>query len=347
VSVRADAIRVAIFLLIGLVTGVLLLATLGQYQLDVPHRAYSALFTDVSALKSGDLVRVAGVRVGQVTDVSLRTDDTVQVAFTVDDTQPVMTNTRALVRYKNLIGDRYLELAPMADSPTSPAKPLPAGGVIPIGRTEPALDLNVLLGGFKPLFQGLQPQQINELASNIVKTLQGQGGTVQSLLARTASLTGTLADRDQVIGQLVTNLNVVLTSLDNRDGQLSDTVSRLQQLITGLSQDRHTIGDSLARINGFSADLAGLLDQARPPLRDTVDQLGRTAQLLDDNRSQLEAALHDIPEAHLRLQRAGSYMSAFNFFLCEIQIKTTGPTGQTVYSPVIGSNNNTPRCKGQ
>ena len=88
-------------------------------------------------------------------------------------------------------------------------------------RTTPALDLTVLFNGFKPLFQALSPADINKLSYEIVQVFQGEGGTLESLLAHTASVTSTLADRDQVIGDLIDNLNEVLDHLGDRDEQLS------------------------------------------------------------------------------------------------------------------------------
>src|SRR3546814_20306036 len=74
-----------------------------------------------------------------------------------------------------------------------------ADSTIPVANTEPALDLTTLFNGFKPLFTALDPDQVNELSMNLVQVLQGEGGTVASLLENTASLTGTMAGRDDLI----------------------------------------------------------------------------------------------------------------------------------------------------
>ena len=58
----------------------------------------------------------------------------------------------------------------------------------------------MLFNGFKPLFQALSPDDINQLSYEIVQVFQGEGGTLEGLLANTASVTNTLADRDEVIG---------------------------------------------------------------------------------------------------------------------------------------------------
>ncbi|MEU7812813.1 MlaD family protein [Pseudonocardia sp. NPDC049154] len=340
-KVRSELIKVIAFLLVGVFFGGLLWVTLGRGTLGVSTSTYTADFTDVSGVQQGDLVKVAGVDVGQVTGIAMSKDNQVAVSFDVREDQPVLGGTKVLVRYENLIGDRYLELADGAGD-TAPQDP---EVVIPTTRTVPALDLDVLLNGFKPLFQGLQPQQVNDLATDLIGTLQGQSGTVDSLLRHTASLTGTLADRDAVIGRVVTNLNEVLGTVDGRDEQLSQTLDQLQQLVSGLAGDRETIGASISEINGFAGDLAGLLGEVRGPLQGTIAEVGRTATVLTDNKDSLNAVLAQLPVAYQSLDRVGSYGSFFNFYLCSVQVKVTGPEGQPITSPVFGSSQNTPRCR--
>ncbi len=124
------------------------------------------------------------------------------------------------------------------------------GETIPLARTAPALDLTVLFNGFKPLFEALSPADVNKLAYEIITVFQGEGGTLESLLAHTASVTTTLANRDQLIGDLIDNLNEVLVTLGNRDDELSDLLIKLRQFVGGLSQDREAILGSLDSVSG-------------------------------------------------------------------------------------------------
>lgn len=340
--IRAELIKLTVFVLVSALGLGLVFVVFAQARFRA-EQTYHALFTDVSGLKNGQLVRFAGVRVGQVQDISVGANNVIDVAFTVQDDVPVLAGTRVLVRYENLVGDRYLQLA---DGPGPDAR-LPDGAVIPIGHTAPALDLDALLGGFQPLFQGLDPTQVNQLSQDLVAVLRGESGTVDRVVAETASLTGTLADRDQVIGSLITNLNQVLATVDQRDGQLSGTLDQLQQLISGLSKDRQHIGDSLTHINDLADSLGDLMHDGRGPLAGTIDQLGRTAKVLDDNSDALDSVVTQLPDAYARLVRLGSYGSFFNFYLCAVQVKVTGPDGKPLFSPSIDSNSQTTRCRGK
>ena len=109
---------------------------------------------------------------------------------------------------------------------------LPAGSTIPLSRTQPALDLTVLFNGFKPLFAALTPADVNSLSAELIQVFQGEGGNLEGLLRSTGSVTSTLAARDQLIGDVITNLNVVLRTVGDRDRQLSD-LHRAAPLVHG------------------------------------------------------------------------------------------------------------------
>ncbi len=300
---------------------------------------YTARFTDASGLLRGDDVRIAGVVVGAVDDVRIVDRRLAEVEFSVAADQPLPASVGASILYRNLIGQRFVSLEQGA-GPTG--EELPPGGTIPVERTRPPLNLTVLFNGFKPLFTALDPEQVNQLSFEIIQVLQGQGGTVRSLLAHTASLTNTLADRDEVIGQVIDNLNVVLETVNDRDGELSELVSALQALVSGLADDREPIGEAIVSIGELTDVTAGFLEEARPPLRDDVVLLGDLAENLNAQDDKLEQTIQNLPGKLETIARAGSHGSWFNFYLCEL----SGTVGLEPYIPpfAVGLDNTQPRC---
>jgi phospholipid/cholesterol/gamma-HCH transport system substrate-binding protein len=276
---------------------------------------YSATFTDASGLLPGDDVRIAGVVVGSVDAISIADRRFAKVDFSVDTAQVLPATVTAAILYKNLIGQRFLSLAQGAGATGST---LPEGATIPKERTTPPLNLTTLFNGFQPLFAALDPEQVNKLSMEIVQVLQGEGGTVESLLASTSSLTNTIADRDQVIGKVIDNLNAVLATVNARDQQLSDLVSSLQQLVSGLAQDREPIGNALSSIGDLTQVTAGLLDDARPPLKNDIAALGDLSDQLDTAQPTLEHFLQFSPGKLNTISRAASYGSWFQFYLCGV-----------------------------
>jgi phospholipid/cholesterol/gamma-HCH transport system substrate-binding protein len=284
--------------------------------------SYLARFTDVSGLLVGDDVRIAGVRVGSVDSIAVVDRRFAQVGFSVDAHQHLPVSVTASVLYRNLFGQRYLALA---RGPGPVGRSLPPGGLIPIEHTTPPLNLTVLFNGFKPLLAGLDPAQLNRLSWEIVQVLQGQGGTVESLLASTSSLTRDIADRDRVIGELIANLNAVLDTVNARDEQLSALILQLQRLVSGLAADREPIGQAIVSIDQLAGTTAGLLRDARPPLRDDIAGLGALSTNLADSAQVIDRVLRFMPEKLTKLSRAGSYGSWFNFYLCGVQGTVTVP----------------------
>jgi len=302
----------------------------GQYRTGATN-TYSAVFADASRLKTGDTVRVAGIRVGTVNDLELRPDKSVLVKFDADHDVVLTTGTKAAVRYLNLVGDRYLELV---DGPGS-TKVLPAGSQIPPDRTAGALDLDLLLGGLKPVIQGLNPQDVNSLTSSLIQAFQGQGGTLTSLFAKTSSFSNALADNDQTIQQLIDNLNTVVAVLAKDGGQFDASIDKLETLISGLSGDRDPVGTAITSLDNGTASLASLLGEARQPLANAVDQLDRLAPLLYNGKDGLEAGIKRMPGNYRKLVRLGAYGSFIQYYICGLSFRATDLQGRTVVFPWI------------
>jgi phospholipid/cholesterol/gamma-HCH transport system substrate-binding protein len=311
-GVTRPLVKLIVFATVTLLLTGVLAQTLGSISFN-RGTTYRARFTDVAGLLVGDDIRVAGVKVGQVSGIRLVDNTIPEVTFTVDDQVPLATSARAKIRYRNLVGQRYISLA---EGPGGGQRLRP-NGLIPLSQTVPSLDLTVLFGGFRPLFTALSPDDVNKLAYEVIQVLQGEGGTVAGLLQRTASLTNTLADRDAVIGRVITNLNSVLATLDARDQNLDQTISQLQQFVSGLAGDRTAIGNALASLGDLTGATASLLGDARPPLASDVDSLGKLATTLNQNSSVLDNTLQRLPGRYEALTRTAAHGSWFNFYLCD------------------------------
>lgn len=329
-DVAGPLIKFSLFALVTIVATAVLATTIAGYDF-VPTHTYKAVFTDVTSLEKGDDVRVAGVRVGHVEDIRIKDRTLAEVEFTVSRERPLFSGTRAIIRYRDLVGQRYIALE---NGPGS-GGPLRPGSTIPLSRTQPALDLNALLNGFKPLFAALSPKDVNQFALEIISTLQGEGGTVDSLLTRTASLTSTLADRDQLIGSVIDNLNSVLGTLDQRDARLSGLIHQFQRVISGLSGDRKAIGGSLSAISDLSAATAGLLQDGRPALKSDIAELSKVTGTLDANKGTVEGVVKRLPNKLNALIGTASYGSWLNFYLCDFDGRIVLPKTPQVLTPTL------------
>lgn len=329
-SVRMTILKFATFAVVMVTLTAFLFLAFGQYRTG-STADYSAVFADASGLQAGDTVRAGGLEVGTVRAVSMQSDHNVVVAFDADPNVPLTTGTKVAVRYLNLVGDRYLDLV---DGPGS-TRLLPAGSQIALANTSPALDLDALLGGLKPVIQGLNPQDVNALTSALVQVFQGQGATLESVLSKTASFTNGLADNNEVIEHLIDNLNVVVGVLQKDGDRFAGAIDRFEKLIGGLSADRDPIADAIESLSNGTASIANLLSAARPPLAGTVDELNRLAPLLDMDKSRLDAALGKAPDNFRKLTRLGSYGSWVNEYNCGLGLRVTDLQGRTAVFPWI------------
>jgi phospholipid/cholesterol/gamma-HCH transport system substrate-binding protein len=275
--------------------------------------SYSARFTDVTSLNTGDDVRIAGVKVGQVNSISVVDRRQAEVIFQVQGDVKLPASVTAVIKYRNLVGQRYISLV---QGPGDPNAVLPPGGSIPLSHTQPALDLTELFNGFKPLFQALSPNDVNQLSYEIIQVFQGEGGTIDSLLASTAQLTSTIADKDKVIGQVIDNLNTVLDTVNAHGSQLADLVTTTQQLVSGLAADRQPISDAIGSLGTLANTTAGLLDQGRAPLAADIAGLGTLSKNLNDSQDVVKHFIQFLPTKLAKIIPTASYGSWFNFFLC-------------------------------
>ncbi len=344
--------KLLIFVAVTLFATAMLGLTIANY--SGGGKTFKARFSDVTSLNTGDEIRIAGVRVGKVTKVAVVDHDQAEVSFQLNDRDWLPASTTAAIRYRNLVGQRYIALEQGSGQQGHKLNP---GGTIPLERTRPALNLTTLFNGFRPLFQTLSADDVNKLSYEIIQVFQGESGTITELVANTASLTNKIADKDQVIGEIVKNLNDVLAAVNSRDGQLNDLIVNTEALVSGLNAERGTIGSAVQSLGNLASSTSDLLVPVRPTLQGSIAGLNQLTGELNSRKDEVNQALANLPVKMEKLGRAGSYGSWFQFYLCGIDI-VAGPGDPnltpefnipaglpTVNQPIY--TNPAPRCHGQ
>ena len=322
-KITVSAIKLGIVSLVLLVVTAAIVVVFGQMRFNNTY-SYSAEFSNASGLKNGQFVRASGVEIGKVEKVRLIEGGTrAQVDFNVDRSILLYQSTTAQIRYLDLLGDRYVELT--RGEGEGADRVLPPGGFIPLSRTSPALDLDALIGGFKPLFRALDPQKVNAIASSIITVFQGQGGTINDILDQTADLTAHIAERDQAIGEVVKNLNIVLDTTVRHRKEFDQTVDNFEKMITGLSNHADPLAAAVAHISDAAGTVADLLADNRALLHKELNYLQALQQPLVEQRDQLGDLIHKTPTALNLIGRSiGLYGDWVNFYVCDLTIKWNG-----------------------
>jgi phospholipid/cholesterol/gamma-HCH transport system substrate-binding protein len=342
--------KLSVFTVVSLLCTGTLVAIMGSFGFGDTVQ-YTAIFSNASMLQKGDEVRAAGIVMGQVEEVERYDPNRAKVTLEVRKSLPITTDSRVEIRYLDLVGARYV--AVQRGRPGAPR--LEEDATIPITHTTPALDLTALYNGFAPLFSALRPEDVNELSENLVQVLQGEGGTVEQLLDHAASVSSAIADRDELVGEVLDNLNGTLATLDERHGQLIDLVRGLRRWMGQLSRDRTQIGSSVANLSSMADNLADLLVDGRPVIKQDVAELRILAHTLSTPKSQviLNAILDRLPESFEDQTRTGTYGSWYNYYLCGVQVQFELPDALRdvpELQPLVhqltdfGYNSTAPRC---
>ncbi|RZS31226.1 phospholipid/cholesterol/gamma-HCH transport system substrate-binding protein [Herbihabitans rhizosphaerae] len=316
-ALTGTLIKLTAFVLVAVLATVLVVNTLAK-SLEESTKDYSAEFADVLGLRAGSDIRVAGVRVGQVTGITL-VDGHAKVDFEVIESQPVPADAQAVVRYHDLLGARYISLLPSATTDS-----LAPGATIPLARTRPALDLTDLLGGFKPVFDVLRPQEINQLAGELIAVFQGEGGTINSLLAHLVRLTDTVVSKDAVIGQVLGNLNSLLGTMVANTPEFKRLLDGLAALTSGVAADRQQIVDALRGAGNVAASLSTLVERARPAVQRDLNAVNAATGTLERNLDAVNEAIQRAPAFFNTIARTLDYGSWMNIYFCNLRVSLGG-----------------------
>ncbi|GGC76842.1 MCE family protein [Hoyosella rhizosphaerae] len=315
-GLAAPLIKLALFAIITISAVAVLAVAIANY-IPTSGHTYKARFTDVTSLEKGDEIRIAGVRIGKVTDIKLADRDQAEVEFQIRDGLELPSDVNAAIRYRHLAGQRYVLLSRGSGTEAGNLEP---GSTIPLDRTTPAVNLTVMFNGFRPLFQTLQPEDVNRLADQIIQIFQGESATITQLVANVGTLTNAIADKDEVIGEVVNNLNSVLERVNEHDDDIREMVSSLDILVSGLADDRDTVGSAVQSLSVLTQELTELLEPTRPSIQGTISGVEQLAGNLNANSATVERTIQNLPVKLERIGKTASLGSWFSMYLCGLDI---------------------------
>jgi phospholipid/cholesterol/gamma-HCH transport system substrate-binding protein len=249
----------------------------------------SATFSNVSGLGAGDPVRLAGVPVGKVTSVRLVLG-TADVHMRVNDSVKVPVDSSVAVRWRNLIGQRYLAIVP-GQSPQM----LNRGAVIT--KTTAVVDLGSLVNRLGSLIGEISPQQLNTIFTTLDQALNGNVGNTETLVSDLNDLLGTLASRNQTLSQLLTDYKTITGTLATRDKEIEAMVDNLALLSGAFADNTQLVGSAVDQLSGLSTGLDQLLTTSGAHVSGVVNNLAVLTGVLRARINDLQDTLHNLPTA--------------------------------------------------
>ena len=332
-----DALKFGAFVLVCLFFTGYLAFTIGNLDVRDPlgRDAYkiSATFDDVTGLIVDDNVKISGVVIGKVTSVSTK-DGKAVVEMKIDNEHDDLprSGTTAAIRWRNLIGQRYVYLYPGKKG----GEALQDGDEIE--RTTSVVDLGELFDRLGPIVTAIDPAQVNNLLDTLTQALDGREDKVGKALDDLATLAKGLATRDQAIGRLVTNLDTVAATLDRRDVQIDAMVQNLISLSESFGDNTATLDAALTELGAFGTDLNHVLSTNTTELDRLLANLAQVTDTVRGRLPQLDQFLAGFSDASEAIFRAGNRGEFLNqkiicaFIAPPVSSEAGCPTGD----PILG-----------
>ncbi|UJW36319.1 MCE family protein [Saccharothrix sp. AJ9571] len=252
----------------------------------------TAYFEKTVGLYAGSAVRVLGVPVGEITDVTPQ-GGVVRVELRVDGGVQIPEGAGAVVVAPSLVSDRYVQLTPAYDE--GPA--LASGAVIGTDRTATPAELDDLYGSLNELSTALGPQGANQdgALSRVLDTaaanLDGNGQNLNTTVTRLSELSRTLEGSKGDMFATVKNLQSFTEMLAGSDKQLNEFYARLADVAGHLSAESDDVGAALTGLATSLDDVRGFVEENRDLLGSNVDKLAGITKVLVDQRGALAEVL--------------------------------------------------------
>ncbi|MEO5679127.1 MAG: MCE family protein, partial [Acidimicrobiales bacterium] len=300
---KGTIVRLGLFVALCLVFTSVLAFSIGNvnYRDPLDRRTYrvSAVFDDVTGLLPNDNVKIAGVVVGKVDGIRL-VDGRAKVTMKLRTGTRVPSDTEAAVRWRNLLGQRFVYLYP-GSSPVVLAR----GATI--GRTRSVVDLGELFNRLGPIVKAIDPQQVNTFLDSIVQALDGNEGAVRSAVADLGTVATAIAQRDQAIGRLLDNLSTLSGTIVERDTQIRQTLDNLVTLATTFGENTAVVDRAITGLGSISQDLAALLRSNRSQIDSVIGELVVVVKAVQAKLPVLNDTLGTLDQAAAAIFRSARY----------------------------------------
>lgn len=263
-----------------------------------------ASFDDVTGLLVGDNVKVSGVPVGKVTDIEIEAGKAL-VTMEVRAEHKLPSDSSAAIRWRNLIGQRYVYLFP-GESPVT----LSDGDTVT--ETSSVVDLGELFNRLGPIVATIDEGRVNEFLDSITTALDGNEANISQALDDLAFVVKGLGERDEAIGRLIDNLEVVARTVADRDAQIETMLDNLSSLSRTFSDNTQLLETAILEIGAFNRDLSTTLSSNRAEIDRLLDSLNNTLLTVESQLGPVELALDRLDEnaaATFRSSRHGEFLN--------------------------------------
>ncbi|OLF10997.1 ABC transporter substrate-binding protein [Actinophytocola xinjiangensis] len=294
--------------------------TVAMFADDLPiiggGTSYSAEFSETAGLGPDDEVRIAGVKVGEVSDLDLE-GDRVVVTFKVKDAW-VGDRTSAAIKIKTVLGQKYLALDPAGREVLDPADRIPRE------RTAAPYDVLEAFQGLAETTNEIDTVQLAQSFEVISQTFADTPRDVRAALTGLQSLSKTISSRDGQLAQLLTNTRKISKTLAERDAEVVKLLEDGNLLLAEVTKRREAISTLLSGTQALATELKGLVDDNNEQLAPVLASLDRLTDMLARNQEELAAGLRNLAPFVRLFNNAVGSGRWFDNYICGLVPPTTG-----------------------
>ncbi|KAA9162996.1 MCE family protein [Amycolatopsis acidicola] len=315
-----NPVPIAVVGLVLMVLGLVVALNADDLPIIGAGTTYSADFTEAAGLKSDDEVRVAGVKVGKVTDVELDGAQ-VKVSFKVKDAW-LGDQTSAAIKIKTLLGQKYLALDPVGTKTLNP------GTTIPKERTLAPYDVLDAFRDLSNTVDQVNTQQLAQSFDTLSQTLSGTPTEVKGALSGLQQLSDTIAKRDGQLSQLLANTKQVSQTLADRDQELTQILADGNKLLDEITQREQAISTLLTGAQTLSQQLQGLVNDNDAQLGPVLNSLDQLTTMLQNNQDALAQGIAKFaPYIRVFTNTVGNG-HWFDNYICGLVLPSVGPLNE-------------------
>jgi phospholipid/cholesterol/gamma-HCH transport system substrate-binding protein len=308
--------KVLAFVAVSAVFTAVLAMKIGNLQFFQHTYRLSAVFSDASGVFKGDAVKLAGVDVGRVSGAHIQDGHGV-VDFTVDDSVKLSRDTVVAIRWRNVLGQRFLYLLPGSGQ----GPDYHDGDVVPLANTEDAGDLGQLLNELGPILKAIDPDKANAFLDAMNEALSGNEGTVRQLITEGGGLAQRLSGMDQQIQTLISSSDTVMSTYARQDRSISQILDDLDSVGGSLNGMTSNIDSLIVNFAQVQQQLDRLLKQNRGNIDASVGELEALTRLLQGDRSKLAETLCSLPAGVSGYFQTTSWGQWFNVRIVRFTLK--------------------------
>ncbi|MBN6033461.1 MCE family protein [Amycolatopsis sp. 195334CR] len=244
---------------------------------------YQAEFGEAAGLQENDEVRVAGIKVGEVTEVGLA-EDHVVVSFRVEDTW-IGNQTSAGIRIKTLLGRKFLSLYPIGDGEQDPETPIGRD------RTVTPYDVTDAFNGLANTVDAIDTNQLATSFRTLSETFKDSPSHVRTALDGLTSLSKTVSSRDEELAELLRNARSVANSLAESGEEFQTLIDDGNLLLAELDNRRESIHQLLVGAQELGKQLSGLVKDNQQQLSGVLEKLDQVTGVLQRHTENIDASL--------------------------------------------------------